>query len=278
MAYEFDSQHQLQAILNSGDYVNELSYFKQVDQIVSDFPHPGKELLPGVEWGHFDRFYTPAYWKLQYAVTCFSELPTTFQLGQDVIEEVVACLLGGFGLRAELGLQAFDRLKCRQLIQPGVQEDKIKEALSQPFYTKNNRKATYRFYNQKSKYIANFLNRNDLAMAFTYDDIQFRNWLLDVKGIGPKTASWITRNWFKSERVAIIDVHILRAGIIAGIFNANANVNSEYFDLERRYLEFCHALNVLPSYMDSLMWLNMRQTSRIALKVMKAFQAKEESK
>ncbi|WP_138992757.1 8-oxoguanine DNA glycosylase [Larkinella sp. C7] len=275
MSYVPSSQQQLQKLIDSGDYVDELSYFKEVDQIVKDFPYPNKELLPGVQWGHFDQFYTPAYWKLQYTVTPFSENSDTFRLGKDVIEEVVACLLGGYGLPAELGLQAFDRLKSKRLIEPGVQEGKIKEVLSQPYYTKNNRKVTYRFYNQKSKYIANFLNRADLDMAYTNDDIQLRNWLLDIKGIGPKTASWITRNWLKSEKVAIIDVHILRAGIIAGIFNANSDVNIEYFDLERRYLDFCHALDVLPSYMDSLMWINMRRTSRIALKVIKEFHSEE---
>ncbi|MDZ3993341.1 hypothetical protein PspTeo4_24872 [Pseudomonas sp. Teo4] len=39
-----------------------------------------------------------------------------------------------------------------------------------------------------------------------------RDWLLELPGIGYKTASWVARNWLDADDVAILDIHILRAG------------------------------------------------------------------
>ena len=52
--------------------------------------------------------------------------------------------------------------------------------------------------------------------------VALRDWLLAIPGIGPKTASWIVRNRTGSSAVAIIDVHILRAGTSAGSVQATA--------------------------------------------------------
>jgi thermostable 8-oxoguanine DNA glycosylase len=189
------------------------------------------------------------------------------RLGENVIEEVAACLLGGYGMPAELGLAAFERLKSESLLLPGTCFSRIQNALSQPFKLKNGSQKRYRFYNQKSRYIYTFLLRDDLCSIPTYNDIAFRNWLLTVEGIGPKTASWITRNWLQSENVAILDIHILRAGRIAGFFEDQHDVSREYFDLESCYINFCKAIDVLPSNMDAIIWDYMKKTNKLALKV-----------
>ena len=126
----------------------------------------------------------------------------------------------------------------------------------------------YRFYNQKSKYIYRFLHRNDLSYIPSDDDISFRNWLLTVDGIGFKTASWITRNWLQSENVAILDIHILRAGKIAGFFGETGDVAKKYHNLENNYIDFCKALEVLPSNMDAIIWNYMKKTNKLALQVL----------
>ncbi len=166
-----------------------------------------------------------------------------------------------------MGLMAFARLKKENLIYPGVTIKKIQKALSTPFTLNNGKLIKYRFCNQKSKYIHSFLNRKDLNIVEVNDDLFFRNWLLTIDGVGPKTASWITRNWLQSENVAILDIHILRAGKIAGFFDKTDNVSKNYFTLEDSYICFCKALDVLPSNMDAIIWNYMKKSNRLALRI-----------
>lgn len=44
----------------------------------------------------------------------------SYKLRENILEEVAACILGGYGIPAEMGLVAFDRLKNENLIKPGV--------------------------------------------------------------------------------------------------------------------------------------------------------------
>jgi endonuclease III len=41
---------------------------------------------------------------------------------------------------------------------------------------------------------------------------------MSLPGIGPKTASWIARNWLDADDVAILDIHIMRVGQVIGLF------------------------------------------------------------
>lgn len=227
---------------------------------------PTHEVLPGISWGFYSKLYTPAYWKIQYLLHHQNDLfSIEYKLGKDILEEVVACLLGGFGLKSETGLAAFERLKSRNQIMAGQGFSSILQSLTEPFII-NGKRVHYRFPNQKSKFITEFLNRSDLENIPVQNDILFRKWLLSIGGIGPKTASWITRNFMDSENVAIIDVHIFRAGILAGLFSQQHDIQKDYFKLEEIFIRFCKALNVQPSKMDALMWLQMKESNRIALK------------
>ncbi len=226
---------------------------------------PNQELLPGISWGFYSKLYTPAYWKIQYLLHHKNDRFTiNYRLGKDILEEVVACLLGGFGLKAEIGLAAFSRLKNNSQIREGEQFSSILLSLSDSF-TINGKQLHYRFPKQKAKFIAEFLSRADLQNVPLHNDIAFRRWLLSINGIGPKTASWITRNFMDSENVAIIDIHIFRAGILAGLFSQHHDIQKDYFKLEEIFIRFCKALNVQPSKMDALMWLQMKESNRIAL-------------
>ena len=249
------------------DVHNETQSWLKIEAFAKELPTPEEELLPGVKWGDYRKLYTPAYWKLQYHMTEFTE-SNTHRIGASIVQEVVACLLGGYGIPSEMGLLAFYRLRDLGLIQFGVERKELFEALSEPFEVKGGKKAKYRFYNQKATYIHRFLHRADLNSIPVDDDQELRNWLLTIDGIGPKTASWITRNWLQSENVAIIDIHILRAGIIAGFFGLESDVTSGYFDLENSYISFCNALKVKPSNLDAVIWDNMKKSNRIALQVL----------
>lgn len=238
-------------------------------------PHPiifsmlevDTEIMPGVKWGNYCQLYTPAFWKYMYEVSDDKNKKNLNQhrIGNTIIEEIVACLLGGYGMPSELGMLAFNRFRNESLIRKNIEFTKIKKALSTPFLLNNGKLKIYRFFNQKSIYIHKFLNRSDLDQIPVENDIILRDWLLTINGVGPKTASWITRNWLQSENVAILDIHILRAGKIAGFFK-HIDVTKKYFDLERCFINFCTILEVPPSDMDAIMWLYMKETNRIALK------------
>jgi N-glycosylase/DNA lyase len=244
-------------------------YWSLMISITKTLPNEQSEVLPGIPWGDCCQLFTPAFWKLQYAVyTSGGTIHNDHKLGKNIIEEVIACLLGGYGIPAEIGLMAFDRLKTEGLIHPGVNHSLIFKALSTPFISENNKSTTYRFYNQKSKFISEFLNRDDLNSISINNDIQLREWLLTVNGIGLKTASWITRNWLSSDNVAILDIHLLRAGKLTGFFEDISNVNRDYFSLEAKYLSFCKALDVAAANLDALIWDYMKKNNRFALKAL----------
>ncbi|MBS4064726.1 MAG: hypothetical protein KGZ74_09215 [Chitinophagaceae bacterium] len=236
----------------------------------SGLPQNETYLMPGIKWGNYCQLYTPAFWKFMYQSSETNEQSNRHRLGNTILEEIVACLLGGYGMPSELGLAAFERLRDESLISPGISLQKIKKALATPFNMADGSYKKYRFYNQKSKYVYLLLQRSDLFSIPLENDILLRNWLITVDGIGPKTASWITRNWLQSENVAILDIHILRAGKIAGFFEEIDNVSKNYFELESRYINFCKALDVLPSNMDAIIWNYMKKTNKLALKALSA--------
>src|ERR1044071_2579779 len=68
------------------------------------------QLMPGIRWGRFDEFFTPAFWA---ARAWLFEPDRSFEparLGASLHEELAACLLGGYGIPAEVGLAAYDRI------------------------------------------------------------------------------------------------------------------------------------------------------------------------
>ena len=248
--------------------IDETDLWKDLNQVIKHFPNENQELLPGLKWGVCYQLYTPAFWKLQYLLNSFSVEKNAHRISANITEEIVLCILGGYGIPSEMGIIAFERFKNENLIRKDISLERVSSALSRPFQISKNKYVKYRFANQKAKYIHNFLNRNDLENIPEHDDLSLRKWLMTLKGIGPKTASWITRNWLRSERVAILDIHILRAGMITGFFSRKINIVTEYYDLETQYLNFCHFLEVRPSDMDAIIWSYMKKNNKLALNIL----------
>ncbi len=176
-----------------------------VDDAVQTLHMPGPDtlVLPGIRWGSFDELLTPAYWHSQ--VWHHDQLGTykTLRLGKSLVEETAACLLGGFGMRAELGLAAFARLRDRELLSSGTTSQALEIALSTPFDIQG-RQWSYRFPRQKARYLAGCLSRLGYFSEPT-NDVELRDKLATLPGIGLKTASWIVRNHRSSNAVAIVD-------------------------------------------------------------------------
>jgi thermostable 8-oxoguanine DNA glycosylase len=178
-------------------------------------------------------------------------------------EQVGFCLLGGFGITAEMNHAVYDRLGAEEIFAQGrrstVQE--IRTLLQEPV-TVNGRLKRYRFPNQRAARLAQALRMVEDSPPCSADPLRFRRELTAVPGIGPKTASWITRNWLGCDQVAILDIHIIRAGLLIGLFDTHHKVARDYEVMEQRFLTFAKALEVRPSLLDAIMWRSMRKLGR----------------
>lgn len=227
-----------------------------------ELPGPDAELLPGVRWGSIDAFPTPAYFAYQVIARRLTHRSLEYRLGRTLAEEVGACLLGGHGIPAAVGVAAYEHLRAKGAFLPTAvpTTEQLTAWLKEPVQL-HQRTVYYRFAAQKARYLGQALPVVHRAPAFNAG-LPLRNWLLDLPGIGPKTASWIARNWLQADDVAILDVHILRVGQFAGVFPAALTVERHYFELEQRFLSFSEALEVRPSELDAVIWYEMASSPR----------------
>ncbi|EHJ48325.1 hypothetical protein DFW101_2320 [Solidesulfovibrio carbinoliphilus subsp. oakridgensis] len=237
-----------------------LTYLEEGQVRSLTLPSPEEEVMPGIRWGECEKVFTPAYWAYQ---ACRREkYITTHRLGNTLLEEIVACILGGFGIPAEVGMAAFYEVRRQNCFDhSGCSMETIYNILSLPIDIKG-KKVKYRFAKQKAKYINNAIVKYHQIDSNFDDPLTMRSWLLKLIGIGPKTASWITRNWLGSDEVAILDVHIFRAGLIAGFFSTKDSVASDYFQLEKKFLNFAESIKTKASTLDAIMWADMRVAHR----------------
>ena len=231
-------------------------------------PEATDEVIRGVKWGLVCAFPTPAYWKYQVLARRLQGAPIRYRLGRTLKEEVAACLLGGHGIPAAVGLSAFDHLKHLGAFEGhSPSEATLTEWLGQPL-AHGDRTIRYRFVKQKSKYLAAALNKIDSHPAPHGTGRELRDWLLDIPGIGYKTASWIARNWLDADDVAILDIHILRAGLLGGFFPEGLTVERHYLDLEERFLEFSRGLDTKASELDAVIWHEMMSAPNTVKSIM----------
>ncbi|WP_126968952.1 8-oxoguanine DNA glycosylase [Xanthomonas sp. BRIP62411] len=222
-----------------------------------ELPSAEIEVVPGVAWGPVEAFSTPAYWAYQVMARRIEARSIRYKLGQSLREEVGACLLGGHGIPASVGLLAFSHLKEKGAFEAEPPEEKkLLEWLSEPMRHQG-RFVRYRFASQKSRYLAAALHKLATEVHPEQSGRALRDWLTAIPGIGYKTASWVARNWLDADDVAILDIHILRAGVLAGFLNPELTVERDYLALESQFLKFSVGLGVRPSELDAVIWLDM---------------------
>ncbi len=229
-----------------------------------DLPAPEEEVLPGVPWGRAEECLTPAYWASQVWMNDADRTYCHYRLGATLIEEVAACLLGGHGIPAEVGLAAYERLRDLGLLASTPTAECLEAVLREPLIVKG-RQIRYRFARQKAAYLSTVLVTLHAESTYPQSGRALRGFLLELPGIGPKTASWITRNWLESDEVAILDIHILRAGAVAGFFPKKVDLAKTYFRLEENFLAFASAISCRASVLDNFMWHQMRQIGHLAV-------------
>lgn len=223
------------------------------------YPDADEWVMPGVRWGRVERLLTPAFWAHQCELHQEQSGPHRFRTGSTLQEEFAVCMLAGYGVRAEVGMEAAERLRTEGVLDRAATptEEQICALLEKPLRL-GGKDVRYRFFRSKSKYLALGLQALRASPPSEDDALAFRDWFHRLPGIGPKTASFLTRNWLGSDDVAILDVHVVRACQIAGVFPKTVDLAKNYAELERRFLGFAKALGVRASWLDAIMWDDMR--------------------
>ena len=230
----------------------------------------GDALPASAVWGRPDVAFTPAFWASLLRDRPDLRLRGAHRLTEEFREEVAACLLGGYGCPAEVGLAAFRAVRDAGLLRGPVSAADLFDVLRRPLAVAPGRSARYRFARQRSRFLAEFLSRYAGTPA-GLSDPELRDWLTGFRGIGLKTASWIVRNWCDSDDVAILDVHVHRAGLLAGIFHRGDDVRRDYRDMERRFVRLARAIGARTSALDALIWEQMRLAPRLVAKAVEQY-------
>ncbi len=202
---------------------------------------------------------TPAFWAAMAEFEGDEADDYVSASGTPLAHDLAFCLLGGYGVTMELNRAAWQHLHVAGVFDavPVPSRQQIEELLSIPLDI-GERRHKYRYPRQRADRLHVALNSIRDNPPQTDDPILFREDMMKLPGIGPKTASWITRNWLGSDKVAILDVHVLRAGTMIGLFPNDYKLPRDYGFLERRFLEFAEALNIRASLLDAIMWREMR--------------------
>jgi len=205
------------------------------------------------DWGQPHELGSAAFWIDQ---TRQRPVPTDLRLGRTLREEVAACILGGYGLPASIGLAAFHAVVKEGLLDEGTvaTASDLERVLSQPLEAGGRNGAVrYRFPRQRSarlaaalSYLANY--------AAPVGDMDIRRWLLDCPGVGPKTAAWVIRNLGLTDEVAIVDVHVHRAGVAAGFFLSSWRLPQHYRWFEDAFCAVASLGAVSPGALDACIW------------------------
>lgn len=226
-------------------------------------PAESDEVLPGVIWGNVAGFPTIAYWFYKVNERRYKDSLINYQLGESLLEEIGACLLGGHGIPAENGMASYEHMKSKGCFTGRVHsEELIYSWLSEPI-AKGNKTFKYRFAKQKSCYLYHAIKALSEQTPPLETGIALRDWLVGIKGIGLKTASWIARNWLRADDVAILDIHIYRAGILAGFFTEELTVEKHYLKLEEIFVTLASQMKIKTSELDAVMWFEMQQYKSI---------------
>ena len=224
-------------------------------------PDPEATVVPGVVWGRPEWVPSAAFWASMVALAD-EEHDGYVERGGPLEEAVGFCLLGGYGITAELNQAAHWHLLAAGTYRWGSTaadaSQRIEELLREPLDVQG-RRAHYRFPRQRAVRLAAALRMLSHDPPPTDNDHAFRAHLMRIAGIGPKTASWIARNWLGSTVVAILDIHVVRAGRIIGLFTKDDRLPRDYLAMERRFLGFAHAIGASPSLLDAIIWRTMRE-------------------
>lgn len=216
------------------------------------------ECCEAVAWGRPWELGTAAFWVHQASE--FAAAGSGHMLGRTLREEIAVCMLGGYGVPGPVGNAAFLALREAGVFAEPLDEnlaaERMAKVLEQPLNVAPGRSVRYRFHRQRPRRLAAALAQLTSWESAIDDltDLALRDNLVRLPGVGPKTASWIVRNHRGSDAVAIIDIHIHRAGLAAGAFCPNWILPRDYHRFEDAFLTWAHNGLVSAADMDAAIW------------------------
>lgn len=224
----------------------------------------GSDWSRAVHWHDATRLGTAAFWIDQARRR---PRPETYQVGDGLREEIALCLLGGYGITEKMAYHAYARLRDEQLLTGEVVDiGALREALTRPFELPGHaHPVRYRFPSLKAQRLAGafeFLRENTPPPEA--EPVRLRDWLTSLPGIGPKTASWVVRNLTRTDDVAVIDVHIRRAGVAAGIFDPAWKLPRDYRRFEEAFVMWARLGGIPTADLDACIWSTLATMGRSA--------------
>lgn len=188
--------------------------------------------------------------------------------------ELLFCLLGGHGVPYEMNCSALRVVDELDVFAPGHEPEALRACLEglldEPRFEpirKNGGLRRYRFPRRKAGLICQargwVLDAGSLVQhlaAWTCGRDR-RRWMVGCPGVGPKSASWLLRNTGWAHELAILDVHVMRAMIDAGIV-LHEELPGDYERIEELFLQWCERLEASPGVFDLFLWEWQRGTLR----------------
>lgn len=224
----------------------------------------GSDWTRTVPWYDATHLATPAFWVEQARQR---PRPETYQIGSTLLEEVALCLLGGHGITEQMAYVSFARLRDEGLLTGTPQTVAVLHgSLARPFDLPGRpHPVRYRFPRLKAERLSGAIDT--LATnepPTTADARELRSWLMQLPGVGAKTASWIVRNLTRSDDIAVVDIHIRRAGVVAGVFDPGWRLPKDYRRFEEAFVEWATIGGVPTADLDACIWQSMAELGRRA--------------
>ena len=217
-----------------------------------------------VSWYDPTHLATPAFWVEQARQR---PRPDTYQVGSTLLEEVALCLLGGHGITEQMAYVSFARLRAEGLLTGDPQpEEALHAALARPFDLPGRpRPVRYRFPALKAQRLSAAIDE----LAASTPPVgggarELRDWLIRLPGVGAKTASWVVRNLTRSDDIAVIDIHIRRAGVVAGVFDPAWKLPKDYARFEEAFVDWAEVGGVPTADLDACIWASLAALGRHA--------------
>jgi N-glycosylase/DNA lyase len=215
-------------------------------------------------WGQPWELGSAAFW----AHLAGTQGPMSHRLARSFPGEVVACILGGAGVPGDVSTAAYLALEAAGLLAPGPRSPtaaEVADVLGLPLRVPGRaRQIRYRFWRQRSERVAfalrwlkNIAGDPDVDPLSAPSPLVMRDRLMVLPGVGLKTASWVVRNYLDSDEVAIVDIHVARAGTAAGVFCKGWLLPRDYGLFESAFLRWARAGQVRASVLDAVIWRTM---------------------
>jgi N-glycosylase/DNA lyase len=180
--------------------------------------------------------------------------------------ELLFCLLGGFGVSFELALSATERIGELEPFGEWWTEGEIAERIGSELSLQQFEPRTvggalrrYRFPTRKANLIVGarrwLIEQGPLyqTLSLIGCERERRRILCACPGLGNKTASWLLRNVGLASRLAILDVHVVRALHAAGRISGEV-LPRDYEAVEEAFVEWCDHLGAPPAAFDLFVW------------------------